>query len=198
MKTSLFDAAYRLYKTWFYFFRDSALQVFACDYSDVAIDLLKKNPTYSQFEKQITAFVCDISDSDLVRKKFEESGITEGSLDLLTLVFVLSAIRPEKHQETAATLSSYVKPGGTLLFRDYCQMDMAQLRFKAGQCLDSNLYLRKDGTTSYFFKISEVENLFPESIFEKKFLFEDRRLIVNRKRKLQMFRSWIQGRFIKK
>ncbi len=46
-------------------------------------------------------------------------------------------------QETVNRLASYLKPGGTILFRDYGRHDLAQLRFKDGKLasiLGSNMY----------------------------------------------------------
>lgn len=82
------------------------------------------------------------------------------------------------------------------MFRDYGRYDMAQLRFKKNRLLSDNFYVRGDGTRVYFFDSEEVVKL-----FGSKFTIEqnavDRRLIVNRLRKVKMYRVWLQGKFRK-
>lgn len=62
--------------------------VYCCDFSSNAINILKENLEYD--EEHCTAFVCDIT-SDNWNSPFPLE-----SLDVILLVFVLSAIQPEK------------------------------------------------------------------------------------------------------
>lgn len=83
-----------------------------------------------------------------------------------------------------------------MLFRDYARYDMAQLRFKGNRYLDDNFYCRGDNTRVYFFEESELESMFCPK-FEKIEIVIDKRLIVNRALKVEMYRNWIQAKFRK-
>jgi SAM-dependent methyltransferase len=132
--------------------RNPDLYVYACDFSSKAIEVLKQNEEYD--ETKCKAFVSDIT--DLSKNEFP---IKEGQLDIIVMIFVLSAIKPEKYVETIQNLVKYLKPGGKLLFRDYGLYDMAQLRFKPGKCIENNFYVRGDGTLVKFFSQGKIYNL---------------------------------------
>ena len=123
----------------------------------------------------------------------------------------MSALDPLNGSMDSAvkSLYKYLKPGGILFFRDYGRYDLAQLRLKPGKCLSDNFYVRGDGTFCYFFT---EENII--DIFVKKGGFQlmspgsglngkepsvkiDRRLQVNRGKKLKMYRVWMQAKFKK-
>lgn len=107
------------------------------------------------------------------------------------------------------------------MFRDYGRGDLAQVRFKKNRYLAENFYVRGDGTRVYFFDKDELEEMWskwtpekglPDSdasvaaetaptevgVFDVRNLAYDRRLVVNRQRKLKMYRCWIQGHFFKR
>lgn len=111
---------------------------YACDFSPRAIECLKSNPLYNS--SLINAFTCDIVTDELIKK------IPENSLDMVTAIFVLSAIHPDNHHTVISNINKLLKDGGLLLFRDYGIYDMAQLRFKPGHKIADNLYVRQDGT----------------------------------------------------
>ncbi|KAJ8314039.1 hypothetical protein KUTeg_008600 [Tegillarca granosa] len=143
---------------------DPNLMVYCCDFSSTAIDLVKEHPDYNT--ERCHAFVCDICDESTTML------FPQKSLDVIVMIFVLSAIKPEKMQSVIDRLSKYLKPGG--------------------RCISENFYARGDGTMVYFFTQEEMKNMFEKAgLIEKQNLI-DRRLQVNRGKQLKMYRVWIQ------
>ncbi|PIK41593.1 putative methyltransferase-like protein 2-A-like [Apostichopus japonicus] len=168
---------------------DPDLFVYGCDFSPVAIDLVKSNPDYDL--SRCYGFVFDITDPEA------ELPFPEGSLDMIILIFVLSAVHPDKMQYAITRLASFLKPGGMILLRDYGKYDLAQLRFKPGRCLSENFYVRGDGTRVYFFTQDELKNMFTVAGLKEEQNLIDRRLQVNRGRQITMYRVWIQCKYRK-
>ncbi|XP_041432297.1 tRNA N(3)-methylcytidine methyltransferase METTL2 [Xenopus laevis] len=168
---------------------DPGLFVYCCDFSSTAVELVKSNELYNP--SRCFAFVHDVSDEQC------SFPVPEHSLDVIVLIFVLSAINPAKMQNVISRLGSLLKPGGCLLLRDYGRYDMAQLRFKKGRCLAENFYVRGDGTRVYFFTQDDLDSLFVGAGLQKVQNSVDRRLQVNRGKQLTMYRVWIQCKYVK-
>ncbi|NXE46476.1 METL2 protein, partial [Casuarius casuarius] len=163
--------------------------LYCCDFASGAVELVKLHSSYNS--AWCFAFVHDVCDDALPYPFPDEI------LDVILLVFVLSAIHPDRMQRVVNRLAKLLKPGGMLLFRDYGRYDTSQLRFKKGHCLSENFYVRGDGTRVYFFTKDEVWNMFNLAGLTEVQNLVDRRLQVNRKKKVKMQRVWIQSKFQK-
>lgn len=169
--------------------RDRGGFLYCCDFSSRAVQLVKDHPDYD--DSLCHAFVQDVCDET------DSFPFPPHSLNVILLVFVLSAIQPHRVQGVVNRLSSYLKPGGVVLFRDYGRYDLSQLRFKKGQCLSENFYSRHDGTCVYFFTKEEVHDLFTSAGLVEEQNLEDCKLKVNRAKKVVMRRVWMQSKFRK-
>lgn len=163
--------------------------IYACDFSSTAICILQKTPEYAL--GNCLAFTQDITTPNT------NWPFPPGSIDAICLIFVLSALSPEKFGVTVKNLCACLRPGGMIFLRDYGRYDMAQLRFKNGRCISENFYFRGDGTCVYFFQQDELRNLFTANGLTEVTNTIDRRLIVNRKRRLTMYRVWVQCKYQK-
>lgn len=162
---------------------------FACDFSTRAVDIFKQNKLYD--EQNVKAFQADITTDDIFKE------IAAESVDVCTLIFVLSAIHPDKFLAALWNIFNCLKPGGMLLFRDYGLHDMAQVRFKPGHKIDENFYMRQDGTRSYYFSTELVENLFRQVGFkmcENNYVY---RRTVNKKEDVDVERVFVQAGALK-
>ncbi|XP_048048741.1 mRNA N(3)-methylcytidine methyltransferase METTL8 isoform X1 [Megalobrama amblycephala] len=170
--------------------RGSKAFLYCCDFSSRAVELIQEHPDYDP--AVCHAFVRDICDTT------SPFPFPPESLDIILVVFVLSAIHPARRaQGVVESLAGHLKQGGIVLFRDYGRYDLSQLRFKKGQCLSENFYTRQDGTCVYFFTKDEVHHLFSNAGLEEIQNLEDRRLQVNRGKKVVMHRVWMQSKYRK-
>ncbi|ETN58625.1 hypothetical protein AND_009791 [Anopheles darlingi] len=163
--------------------------IYACDLSPRAVELVRKHNLYD--DRYMSAFACDITTDEVF------GTLTEHSLDIATLIFVLSAIHPDKFRVTLSNIYRLMKPGGVVLFRDYGRYDMAQLRFKPGHKIADNFYMRQDGTRSYYFAEDEVSALFRDVGFEVLVNSYIHRRTINPKENIDVPRIFVQGKFRK-
>ncbi|KAI0852239.1 methyltransferase [Daldinia vernicosa] len=193
--------------------KNPKLKLHACDFSKKAVEVMRSHEEYNTDFMQ--ADVWDAASEDL------PPGLEEGSVDVVLMIFIFSALSPKQWEQAVRNIYRVLKPGGEVCFRDYGRGDLAQVRFKKGRYLEENFYIRGDGTRVYFFEKDELaqiwmgtsavadakddgettepsESKVQEPLFDIEELGVDRRMLVNRARRLKMYRCWMQGRFRKK
>ncbi|RLO10286.1 hypothetical protein DYB28_003837 [Aphanomyces astaci] len=175
------------------------------DFSPHAITILKANPLYDA--ARCCAYVCDlVADADL--------GVPDASMDVVLMVFVLSAIPPTSFANVMHKVHRALKPGGVVCFRDYGLYDLAMMRStkkvhattrhvdhvdgKRGDGGDKHVYYRGDGTLATFFSIQDLSSLFEGGGFD---VVENEYCTVrlrNRRTQTNMDRVWVHGKFVKR
>lgn len=163
---------------------------YACDFSSRAIQFVQENPRYNP--ERCLAFCCDLTKDDL------KTTIVPESLDLVSVIFVLSAIHPDKMLSVLQNIYSVLRKGGSVLFRDYGLNDHAMIRFSAGSKLMDRFYVRQDNTRAYYFSIEKVAELFAAAGFlaaKTEYIFRE---TINRKEGLNVPRVFVQGKFVKR
>ncbi|RHN77102.1 putative tRNA(Thr) (cytosine(32)-N(3))-methyltransferase [Medicago truncatula] len=162
--------------------------VYACDFSRRAIELVKMHEDFK--ESHVHAFVADLTADDLCKE------IIPSSVDIVTMIFMLSAVSPEKMPIVLQNIKKVLKPNGYVLLRDYATGDLAQERLSGkDQKITDNFYVRGDGTRAYYFSNEFLTNLFKENGFDVHKLDVCCKEVENRSRELIMKRRWVQAVF---
>lgn len=78
----------------------------------------------------MSAFTLDITTDP--QTAFNDTPLTNDSADVASLMFVLSALKPEDFRAALENARNVLKPGGVLILRDYAVNDMAMFRFGPG------------------------------------------------------------------
>ena len=131
--------------------RNPRLRLIACDFSLKAVQLVRAAPAYD--ERYVRAEVWDVASESL------PAGVEAGSVDVVLLIFVFSALSPRQWARAVRNVFRALKPGGRVCFRDYGRGDLAQVRFRKGRWLEENFYVRGDGTRVYFFAEDELRGI---------------------------------------
>ncbi|GFS82005.1 tRNA N(3)-methylcytidine methyltransferase METTL6 [Trichonephila clavipes] len=96
----------------------TAFFIHACDFSPRAIDLVKENDLYNT--DICNAFVCDVTKDMLTEK------IPPDSVDVATMIFVLSAIHPDKMH---FVLKNVFEDEVQKVFLEFATMPLVQILF---------------------------------------------------------------------
>ncbi|XP_042039419.1 uncharacterized protein LOC121785120 [Salvia splendens] len=164
------------------------LFVHACDFSPRAVNLVKTHKEFT--EAKVNAFVCDLTANDLC------AHVAPSSVDIVTMIFVLSAVSPEKMPAMLQNIRKVLKPNGRILFRDYATGDLAQERFTGKeQKISENFYVRGDGTRAFYFSDEFLENLLKGNEFSMEEHVLCCKQVENRSREIVMNRRWVQAVF---
>ncbi|KAI6196376.1 Cyclin domain-containing protein [Aphelenchoides besseyi] len=124
---------------------------YAFDFASNAVEEIRKRAQES--DVNVTAKVVD-----LTAPTTSDEQADFPLADLTTLIFVLSAIHPDKHSQAVRNLFAYVRPGGSVFVRDYGAMDYAMIRFGRGAKIADRFYARQDGTRAFYFYKEELCN----------------------------------------
>ena len=128
------------------------LMVHAVDFSERAVGIMRGDERYD--ERYVRASVWDVASSGGLPE-----GVEEGSVDVVVMVFVFSALSPEQWERAVGNVWQVLKEGGEVCFRDYGKGDLTQVRFKRERLLEGRFYVRGDGTRVYFFEEEELRRI---------------------------------------
>ncbi|KAL8714544.1 MAG: hypothetical protein Q9220_001492 [cf. Caloplaca sp. 1 TL-2023] len=139
--------------------RNEELEVWACDFSERAVQVIRSAEEFD--ERYLRAEVWDVASP----VQHLPAGLEEGSVDVVLMVFVFSALHPGQWEQAVRNLWRALKPNGEVCFRDYGRGDLAQVRMKKGRWMEENFYIRGDGTRVYFFEQEELRGIWTGEAF---------------------------------
>uniref|UniRef100_A0A7S3NJL3 Methyltransferase-like protein n=1 Tax=Aureoumbra lagunensis TaxID=44058 RepID=A0A7S3NJL3_9STRA len=180
---------------------NSSMFLFACDFSNTAIQHLKSRDEYQaqlrSSKRRIYAFVANAATDKW--HWLEDLALEIGGFHFLTLIYVISAIPSHLMRSTVVRVTKLLRPGGLIFFRDYAAGDMKQARFdKRGSKnkVTHQTYKRGEGTLAHYFSLEDVNNLFNGLDLKTLVLTNIERDITNHKMDITMNRIWIQAKFL--
>ena len=169
-----------------------AAVVHACDFSPRAVEVTTQRAQEAGVGDRLHAFVRDVTKEPLT------PDVPAQCCDVVTLVFVLSAMSPEAQARAAAHCAQVLaRPHGVVCVRDYAAGDLAELRLDAkAQKLGDSFYVRSDGTRAFYFTPPGLVALFAGAGLECRSVKVCEKEVVNRAKQLNMERRWIQAEFV--
>jgi len=176
--------------------RKGQFHFIATDFSPVALNILREDRRYIKapaYGVKVDTAVWDITLTNSIPT------CVNGAADITLVLFCLSAICPEKQKQAACNIARTLRPGGTLIFRDYARYDAAQMKLglSRGKLIGPNFYVKHNGTRCYYFETAELKELFGNAGLEEVELKYIQRKYINRGESSVRRRVWIQARYRK-
>ncbi|KVH97926.1 Methyltransferase-like protein [Cynara cardunculus var. scolymus] len=144
-----------------------------CGAGNTIFPLAMKYPRLFVHAYQMNVFVCNIAEDNLC------DHIMPSTVDIVTLIFTLSAISPEKMPIVIQNLGRVLK----------------EMLMNKNQVISENFYFRGDGTSSFYFSEDLLSELFVRAGFTLVDVNTYIREIKNRSRNITMQRRWIRAVF---
>lgn len=163
------------------------LKIYAAEFSPRAVFLLNERAAIQGLSSRVEGHV-----SDITRENYS---FLKEKVDVVFMIFVMSAISPQKFQQVIENLLPCLNPDAKVFFRDYAVNDHAMVRFKPGKCISDRFYVRQDGTRSYFFNLEELKELFINNGAKVQNLNYVSRKTVNKAENVNVQRTFLQGTF---
>lgn len=177
---------------------NETLRIFAFDFAPTAIELVRERAERADAGDRVHAFLWDFCSSAISEvDSGQRNGLEVETADFITMIFVLSAVPPERQVQGVRHLAQLLKPGGRILFRDYATGDLAQKRFKSRNRIEDNYFVRQDRTLSYFFDESRIREVMQQVGLVEVNVRRVSREIENRKEGIVMQRVFLQAEFVK-
>lgn len=124
--------------------------------------------------------------------------VSPGTVDVVTLIFVLGSIPPADMGAALHTARSCLRPGGLLYFRDHARDDTVEHKAATAEgkwCAEDGVVVRKDKTLLHFFDVAASERLFADAGFEALGTHIEQREVTNRKLAVTFHRRFVVGVF---
>lgn len=169
------------------------VNIYAFDFAPSAVALVRAAPAFDP--RRMNAFVWDFARDNLECVPSEDRGglVSDNSVDFALCLFVLSAVPPPLQAAAVRRVERILRPGGRLLFRDYCVSDLAATRFRGTSKIHDNYFVRQDSTLSFFFDENVLDTILRHAGLVPVEMRRIERKVVNRKEGKEMNRVWLQA-----
>ncbi|XP_059822565.1 mRNA N(3)-methylcytidine methyltransferase METTL8 isoform X3 [Hypanus sabinus] len=128
---------------------------------------------------------------DMSQLRFKKEGSRP---ETLTVLLPIDAAWPAVFYQHFVWLPEFPASADFLVF---ARTDSVIACLRPCRCLFGNFYVRGDGTRVYFFSKEEIAHIFISAGLKEVQNLMDRRLQVNRKKKIAMHRVWVQCKYQK-